>query len=697
MNAQRKITSEHLRRQAYLYVRQSTLHQVHDHRESTARQYDLQRRAQALGWHADQIVVVDEDLGLSGASAVKRTGFQRLVSDVGLGLVGLVMGLEVSRLARSNADWHRLLEICALAGTLILDEDGVYDPSHFNDRLLLGLKGTMSEAELHMLHARLTGGMMNKARRGELQMRPPIGYAFDGNHHLAFDPDVHVQSAVRLLFETFQRTGSAGQVVKHFLENSLLWPRRMFGGPKAGDIVFAPLQLYHVIQALHNPRYAGAYVFGRTRSRRGPDGKHRYRTLGPDEWDVFLPNAHPAYISWEIYEANCARLRENYNAFTGDHRQSPPREGAALLQGILLCGRCGRCMTLRYRMCKGHPQADYTCLREKIQTGKNPCQIIVGWDIDDAVGRVVIEAVKPSTLDVALEVYEELRARKLEVDRLRRIQVERAREEADLAKRQFMLVRPENRLVADTLERAWNEKLLELAHEEEEYTRAAVKADDALSGPDAGERIKNLASDLPRVWNDPRTPARDRKRILRLLIEDVTLLRIDTIVKIHIRWKGGATTSIERAAPRRRWEVVQTSPAIVERIRSLAMEQTDHEIARTLDAEQLRSGTGRTFNVAIVRGIRAHYDIPSQREFLQSRGWLTVPETAKRISVSEGTVRQFAQEGLLHAVRTSSRGDILFAPLDGFFPKKQQGKKLRDRSVFPKLPQLMRKKVQYEM
>lgn len=695
MNVQGKITPEHLQRKAYLYVRQSTLHQVHEQRESTARQYDLQRRARALGWHEDQIVVVDEDLGLSGASAAKRTGFQRLVADVGLGLVGLVMGLEVSRLARSNADWHRLIEICALASTLILDEDGVYDPSHFNDRLLLGLKGTMSEAELHMLRARLTGGMINKARRGDLQLRPPIGYAFDGNHHLAFDSDVQVQSAVRLLFETFQRAGSACQVVRHFSEHSLLWPRRIFGGPRAGDIVFGRLQLYHVVQVLHNPRYAGAYVFGRTRSRKGPDGKGRYRTLGPGEWEVFLPNAHPAYISWENYEANCARLRDNANAFAGDCRKSPPREGGALLQGILLCGRCGRRMTVRYRACKMHPQWDYTCLRERILTGKNPCQIIAGADIDGAVGGTVIEAVKPSTLDVALEVYEELRARKLEVDRLRRIQVERAREEADLAKSQFMLVRPENRLVADTLERAWNEKLLALAHEEEEYARGA-KTDDTLSGHDAGERIKELASDLPRVWNDPRPPARDRKRILRLLIEDVTVARADKIIKVHIRWKGGATTSIERPVPRRRWEMVQTPRAIVERIRSLSSEQTDHEIARTLIAEHLRSGMGRSFTVAIIRGIRAKYDIPSHREFLQERGWLMVPKMAERMGVSNGTVRAFAREGLVRALRANSRGDILVAPPEGPLPQKRQGKKLHDRSVFPKLQPQMRNKVQYE-
>jgi DNA invertase Pin-like site-specific DNA recombinase len=270
MITQGKVTAEHLQRSAYLYVRQSSLHQVHEHRESTARQYELKRRAQALGWNTEQLIVIDEDQGLSGASAAERSGFQRMVAEVGLGRVGIVMGLEVSRLARNSADWHRLLEICALANTLILDEDGVYDPSHFNDRLLLGLKGTMSEAELHLLHARLIGGQLNKARRGELWIRPPIGYAFDSHScSMVLDPDEQIQGAVRLLFETFRRSGSALKVVRYFDTKGIGWPRRIVSGVRAGELISAPLAHHDVLRILHNPRYTGAFVYGRTRFRSG--------------------------------------------------------------------------------------------------------------------------------------------------------------------------------------------------------------------------------------------------------------------------------------------------------------------------------------------------------------------------------------------------------------------------------------------
>lgn len=280
MSQEGKITSDHLRRGAYLYVRQSSLQQVRDHRESTARQYDLKRRALALGWQTDQIVVIDEDLGLSGAAAVERAGFQRLVADVGLGRVGLVMGLEVSRLARNSTDWHRLLEICALAEALILDEDGLYDPSHFNDRLLLGLKGTMSEAELHVLRARLLGGQLSKARRGELWMNPPLGFVYDAEQHLVLDPDAQIQDSVRLLFETFRRVGSACQVVRHFADKGILFPRRLRTGPRAGEVLFTALAHHRVLQILHNPRYAGAFVYGRTRQRKVVIGAQlRYRRL----------------------------------------------------------------------------------------------------------------------------------------------------------------------------------------------------------------------------------------------------------------------------------------------------------------------------------------------------------------------------------------------------------------------------------
>ena len=462
MITQGKVTAEHLQRAAYLYVRQSSLHQVHEHRESTARQYELKRRAQALGWNAEQLIVIDEDQGLSGASAAERSGFQRMVAEVGLGRVGIVMGLEVSRLARNSADWHRLLEICALANTLILDEDGVYDPGHFNDRLLLGLKGTMSEAELHLLHARLIGGQLNKARRGELWIRPPIGYVFDSHScSLILDPDEQIQGAVRLLFETFRRSGSALKVVRYFDTKGIGWPRRIVSGVRAGELIAAPLAHHDVLRILHNPRYTGAFVYGRTRSAKIPvGGPHRYRRVPRQQWKVFLPNSFPGYIRLrrQVDEANQETLRANARSYGYDRRRSPARDGTALLQGLVLCGKCAERMTVRYHVRQGQPSPTYLCQRRGIQSAKLPCQVIPGNGVDETVSRMVLEAVSPASLEVALEVFEELRARRAEIHSLHRAQVQRAREEGELAQRQFLLVRPENRLVANSLERRWNRK-----------------------------------------------------------------------------------------------------------------------------------------------------------------------------------------------------------------------------------------------
>lgn len=691
-----KVTSEHLRRRAYLYVRQSSLQQVHDHRESTARQYDLKRRAQALGWATEQIIVIDEDLGLSGASATERSGFQRLVAEVGLGRVGLVMGLEVSRLARNSSDWHRLLEICALAETLILDEDGIYDPSHFNDRLLLGLKGTMSEAELHVLRARLLGGQLNKARRGELWMPPPLGFVYDERtQRLALDPDEQVQGAVHLLFQAFRRTGSAEQVVRHFARDGIRWPRRLVKGHRAGELIFGVVDHSRVLGILHNPRYAGAFVYGRTRQRTvAIGGQTRYRRLPRTEWKVFLPNAHPGYITWEEFEANQATLLANANGYGADRRRSPAREGAALLQGLALCGRCGDRMSVRYYVRRGHPVPEYTCQRRGIARAQPRCQCIPGTGLDEAVAQVVLEAVTPTALDVALEVFDELRARKAEVDRLRRAQVERAREEAELAQRQFLLVRPEHRLVADALERQWNEKLARLAEAEEEYRRAT-----AVDGPEltaaARERIQALAADLPRVWHDPRTPMRERKRMLRLLVEDVTLLRTH-VIQLHIRWKGGATTTLERPLPRSAPDLRRTSPAIVEMIRALATEQTDRQIGDTLNVRCLCSGTGKPFTRLVVRSLRKAYGIPSLTEHLRSAGWLTAPEIAAQLQVHSATAKRFAQEGVLRALRADDAGQLLFEPPAGPLPKAHPGKRFRDRRRYPQCAPHVRNEVQYE-
>jgi DNA invertase Pin-like site-specific DNA recombinase len=695
MNTSSKVTAEHLRRSAYLYVRQSTLRQVHENRESTARQYDLKRRAQALGWTSDQIVVIDEDLGLSGATATGRNGFQRLVAEVGLGRVGVVMGLEVSRLARSSTDWHRLLEICALADTLILDEDGIYDPSHFNDRLLLGLKGTFSEAELHVLRARLQGGQINKARRGELWMKPPLGFVYDNSGQMAFDPDQQVQGAVRLLFETFRRTGSAMRVVHHFKTEGVLWPQRIAKGARAGELVFGPLEHSRVLDILHNPRYAGAFVYGQTRQRKVRiGGQPRYRRLKREEWQVFLPNMYRGYISWEEFESNQAKLLANANGYGDDRRKSPPREGTALLQGLVLCGVCGLRMTVRYHADHGRLIPDYTCQRRGIQTATPVCQHLPGATVDQAVTEAILEAVTPASLEVALEVFEELRGRQAEIDRLRRAQVDRAREESELAQRQYLLARPENRLVVDSLERQWNEKLLSLTHAEEEYARLSKSQPAALTEQDR-DLIQALTSDLPRVWNDPRTSARDRKRMLRLLIEDVTLVKNQKI-QIHIRWKAGATTSLERPLPLSAPDLVRTPAEIVELIRALATEKTDAQIARTLNARYLRTGRKHSFTRLIVWHIRRRYDISSYAQHLRSQGWLTVPEIAAQMKVHTSTAKRFACEGVLHAVRANDSGLILFEPVTGPLPQAQPGKRFGDRRRYPQLASKISNEVQYE-
>jgi DNA invertase Pin-like site-specific DNA recombinase len=531
--ASSKVRPRHLSRNAYLYVRQSTLRQVFENTESTKRQYALQQRAIALGWRVEQVVVIDSDLGRSGASAVDREGFQRLVTEVGLGHAGIVMGLEVSRLARNSTDWHRLLEICALADSLILDEDGVYDPAHFNDRLLLGLKGTMSEAELHVLKARLRGGILNKARRGELEMRLPIGFAYDLQGHVRLDPDVRVQASVRQLFRTFQRTGSASATVKSFREQGLQFPRRATAGTHKGEVLWSDLDHSRMLFVIHNPRYAGAFTFGRSRMRVLPDGRKVWKRLPTAEWTTLIREAHVGYLSWEEYEQNVQRLRDNARLYGADREHGAPREGSALLQGLVVCATCGERMTVRYHLRGGRALPSYVCQRQGIRTAQSPCQTISGASLDAAIGKLLVDMVTPITLEVALAVQRELEARSVECDALRRQEVERARYESDLARRRFMQVDPDNRHVADSLEAEWNEKLRALEQAQKRYEKQS-QVDAA--GLDEHQRasIISLAKDFPRLWSDPRTPDRERKRMARLLITDVTLLKgVDITAQIR--------------------------------------------------------------------------------------------------------------------------------------------------------------------
>ena len=616
-----KVQARHLKRNAYLYVRQSTLRQVLENTESTQRQYALQGRAVALGWRQEQVVVIDSDLGQSGACAADREGFQRLVTEVSLGHAGIVMGLEVSRLARNSTDWHRLLELCALADTLILDEDGVYDPAHFNDRLLLGLKGTMSEAELHVLRARLRGGILNKARRGELEVRLPIGFVYDAQQRVRLDPDARVQESVRQLFRTFRRTGSATATVKAFRAQGLAFPRRVFHGPHKGEVLWGELAHSRVLRVLHHPRYAGAFCFGRSRQRHHPDGHTVCVRLPQEEWTALIHDAHEGYITWEEYEQNLQVLRDNAHAQGADRERGAPREGPALLQGLAVCAVCGERMTLRYHTHRGRQVPEYMCQRQGIEHALPVCQRIPGAALDAAIGRLLVETVTPLTLEVALAVQQELENRSEECEQLRLQEVEQARYESDLARRRYMQVDPDNRLVADSLEAEWNTALRALLQAQERYEqqrqaegRAGVTAQRAS--------ILALAQDFPRLWNDPHTADRERKRMARLLIADVTLLKADAITA-QVRFNGGATHTLHLPLPKPAWLQRQTAACVVAAINTLLEEHTDGETAERLNGQGLTSGEGGRFHRLMVARLRRAYALPSRYARLRARGLLT--------------------------------------------------------------------------
>lgn len=679
-NAHQKVTADHLKRDAYLYIRQSSLKQVMENQESTKRQYALRDRAVALGWPIERIIVIDSDQGQSGAHAADREGFQKLVAEVGMGHAGIVMGLEVSRLARNSADWHRLLEICALSQTLILDEDGIYDPSHFNDRLLLGLKGTMSEAELYILRARLRGGILNKARRGELETPLPIGLVFrDDTQKVVLDPDKQVQDSVRLFFETFRRTGSATGTVKYFAKKQIKFPRRIRTGPDKGKLFWGELLHSRALELLHNPRFAGAFVFGRMQTRTRPDGTTVITQLPRENWHTLIPNAHEGYISWEDFEQNLKRLRENAQANGADRKRSPPREGPALLQGLVLCGRCGNRMTMRYHSRHGKMIPDYTCIRRLIEHGEEACQIVSGGPVDEAIGKLLVEIVSPVALEVALAVQQELQSRLQESDCLRKKQVERARYEADLAQRRYMQVDPNNRLVADALEADWNERLRALTEAQEEYERQS-KADQVVLDDRKKAEIMKLSTDFPKLWNDPKIPDRERKRMVRLMIEDVTLVKKDGITA-NIRFKGGATRTLNLPKPKNAWQMRQTDPAVIAEIDELLNHHTIAEINATLNERGVKPGEGERFTRSIFNHLKTQYNLKTREERLREKGLLTAEEMARILKVHQGTVRTWRRFGIVKGHKISDKNEYLYEHPGKQIPKKHLGVKLATRAT----------------
>ena len=675
-NVAGKVTAEHLRRDAYLYIRQSTLRQVMENTTSTDRQYALRHRAVALGWAAEQVVVIDEDLGRSGASAEGRAGFQRLVADVGMGKAGVVIGLEVSRLARNNADWQRLLEICALSETLILDEDGLYDPCSFNDRMLLGLKGTLSEAELHFLKARLRGGQLLKARSGELVMPLPVGLVYDPSGRVVLDPDQGVRDAVAHLFVTFTRTGSARATVKAFAAEGLRFPSRVQTGPNKGTLAWFPLRHHRVLAVLHNPRYAGAFAYGRRRQRRGADGRTRHSLQPREAWTSLIPGAHPGYISWDAFEENLARLAECAQARGADRRASPPREGPALLQGLALCGRCGGRMTVRYHHRRGVILPEYRCQRAGIEDASPICAAVAGAGVDAAVGELLLATVTPLALEVALAVQAELEGRATEADGLRRQHVERARHAAEAARRRYLAVDPDNRLVAANLEADWNEALRSLTRAQEDYERQSAKA--TPLGDADKERIAALASDFPALWSDPRTPQRERKRMVRLLIEDVTLVREHDIA-VHVRFRGGQTQSFHVAVGLTAPEARRTPAAVIAEIDRLLDDHTEAGVAEALNSAGIVSGTGQPFHAGIVHHIRVKHGIAGREQRLAARGLISLEEAAAQMGVCTSTVKQWHHDGRLVGERLNDKGCHYYRVPD-VPPRKKVGRPLKSRA-----------------
>jgi DNA invertase Pin-like site-specific DNA recombinase len=646
MSDERKITDAHRRRRAVVYVRQSTAVQVAGNVESAARQYALRERAVALGWPRAGISVVDEDTGRSGASTDGRLGFKELVAEVGLGQVGLILALETSRLARSSADWHQLLELCALTCTLIADQDGIYAPGEFNDRLLLGLKGTMSEAELHLIRARLDGGLRNKAARGELRLHLPVGFDRDEDDRIVLCVDEQVRAAIEHVFALWRRLGSARQVLTELVAEGCALPRRR---PGERRVRWERPSYPMVHDFLTNPTYAGAFTFGRTREEKhlDRDGRVRVRrrVLPPEEWAVCLPDHHPGYVSWDEYLATRERLHANMRP--RGEGGGAAREGPGLLQGVVRCGRCGRRMQVAYSGKDGRSPR-YTCARARDHHGADTaCQALGGRRLDRAVADAFLDAVSPAGVSAAAGALSELEAHHGERLSQQRLALERAEYEAGRAKRQYDACEPENRLVARTVEHAYEQALLAVEREQRQLALLEHARPEPITDLERAA-LRRLGRDLPRLWDAPTTSDRDRKELLRTIVRDVvvTVKRADRHAEVEIFWEGGARTQLRLAvgpgAARTR-----TDEDTIALVRRLAEHHHDREIAGILNKQGRLTGKGLPFTQARVRDLRQRARIPAAPRRDPDSQLVTIQQAATELGVSGATVRRWLKDGLL--------------------------------------------------
>ena len=662
-----KIKPWHLERWAVDYVRQSTLQQVNDHQESTARQYALADRAVELGWPRERVMVIDDDLGKSGQTVEGRPGFQRLLAEVALDHVGLILSLEMSRLARSCMDWHQLLELCARFRALLADADALYDPTDHNDRLLLGLHGMMSEAELHILKERMYQGKLNKARRGELLGVPPIGYVRTPAREWVIDPDEQVQLTVRLIFDEFDRQATLHGLLRYLVHHQIRIPVRPTHGPNRGELEWRRPNRATLQNLLHHPVYAGAYRFGHRPidPRRKQPGRPNTGKLirRPEECLVLIRDRLPAYITWDRFCANQDRLTSHQ---ARPDRPGAPRRGKSLLAGLLRCGRCGRRMAVRYSGAKG--LHSYNCCQGTSSYAEPLCQSLSGPVLDDLVARRIIAAVEPAALEASLAAIAEVERERGELFRHWQLRRERARYEAERAAKQYQACEPENRLVGRELEKRWEEALKSQRQVEDEFERWQRTAPGRLSSDDE-QAIRSLAGDLPMVWHADTTTPAERQRIARLLIEHVTVTvdKASERVDVELHWTGGLVEPHILSRPVKRYDLQGDYPRLVEKLRLWGAEGLSAAaIADGLNAEGFRPPKrAKRFSSAMVRRLLWHLDL-TRRQPHGSAAGLGRDEyrpggLARRLGISRDTVRRWLRAGWLTARRDAEGQHVIWA------------------------------------
>jgi len=661
MEYSQKITATQLRRRAVLYIRQSTMIQVYENVESTMRQYALTEKLVQLGWPLENISTVDCDLGQSGSGVCEREGFNQLVADVINDEVGAIACLETSRLARNSQEWGRLMGICSITQTVLIDMDGIYNLSDFNDRLLLGLKGTINEAELHFLRSRMRDGALNKAKRGELKIALPVGYVYDEAGRIAKDPNIGVQSALNQFFETFRMCGSAHKTLQHYAENGFKFPKdpsRGFGGK---EMLWVSLSSTKALAVLHNPLYAGIYAYGRVQAVATVKGtKQQSKPMG--EWHVCRKDNHEGYISEDEFNLNQASLLRNHSRTSP---VAPAREGGALLQGIAVCGVCWARMGVRYQNqgAKSRNIPYYACAGMSKRYGGGSCQNVHGVEVDKAVSNLLLERLTPLAIENALKVQQEVKQRETAAGSYFVLQMERAQYEVDLARRRFMSVDPSNRLVAFELEKIWNHKIAEASKAEEEL-RIHERTKEAAAAQPATSELMSIPGNVRDIWNNENIKPADKKRIIRCLVEDVAIIKEGRHIRLGVRFKTGATAQLECLSPPVIYSTQTTSNDVIDIIRRESMSHTKEEVVDILNDGGHVSGKGMPFSVDTIGYFMRKHSIPSFKDHLKARGFMTAKEKAETLNIEYSTFNKLRNAGLIDCefVKTSGNGDYMFTP-----------------------------------